>query len=75
MSRQPIGSASHAQSNTERDTADQTVHELIAVRAYELFQSRGAIHGADIDDWLQAEKEFYSSVRSLNGDYRFELGD
>ena len=57
MSREVISSTSQAQSKTERDTGDQTVHELIAVRAYELFQSRGAIHGTDIDDWLQAEKE------------------
>ena len=57
MAREAIGSVSPAQSNTERDTGDQTVHELIAIRAYELFQSRGAIHGADIDGWPQAEKE------------------
>jgi hypothetical protein len=29
----------------------------IAVRAYELFLSRGEIHGRDLDDWLAAERE------------------
>jgi hypothetical protein len=29
----------------------------IARRAYEIYESRGATGGADIDDWLQAERE------------------
>lgn len=32
-------------------------HEHIAVRAYEIYIGRGAEHGRDIDDWLQAERE------------------
>jgi hypothetical protein len=32
----------------------------IARRAYELFLARGATHGADLDDWLQAEAELLS---------------
>lgn len=31
--------------------------ELIAAKAYELYQQRGAIDGYDVDDWLQAERE------------------
>lgn len=30
---------------------------LVAHRAYELFQARGGIHGHDQEDWLQAELE------------------
>lgn len=29
----------------------------IAARAYEIFLSRGASDGHDLDDWLQAERE------------------
>lgn len=29
----------------------------IAQRAYEIYESRGRIEGADVDDWLQAERE------------------
>lgn len=29
----------------------------IARRAYEIFERRGGAHGADLDDWLQAEQE------------------
>lgn len=32
-------------------------NEQIAVRAYELFLSRGASHGFDLEDWFQAEQE------------------
>ena len=31
--------------------------EQIAQRAYELYQMRGGTHGADLEDWLQAECE------------------
>lgn len=29
----------------------------VARRAYEIYESRGRIDGADVDDWLQAENE------------------
>ncbi len=32
-------------------------YEDIAHRAYELFLSRGAQHGCDVDDWLEAERQ------------------
>ena len=31
--------------------------ELIAARAYKLFSQRGCIHGFDLEDWLEAEKQ------------------
>jgi hypothetical protein len=30
--------------------------EMIRERAYELFLARGASHGADLADWLEAEQ-------------------
>jgi hypothetical protein len=30
---------------------------IIAMKAYELFCSRGCEHGSDLDDWLSAERE------------------
>lgn len=32
-------------------------HEAIARRAFELYLSRGAEHGHDMNDWLRAEQE------------------
>jgi hypothetical protein len=37
---------------TERD---------IAVRAFSMYQARGAQHGHDIEDWLTAERELRGS--------------
>jgi hypothetical protein len=31
--------------------------EEVARRAYELFLARGAGHGRDLDDWLEAERQ------------------
>jgi DUF2934 family protein len=43
-------------------------HEDVARRAYELFLSRGAQHGSDIEDWLQAERQL-STNGSANGSH------
>ena len=32
------------------------LHDEIAVVAYELYETRGCIHGSDLDDWLAAER-------------------
>lgn len=34
-----------------------STHDEIATRAYELFERRGYVHGHDVDDWLQTERE------------------
>lgn len=36
------------------------IQNEIARRAYELFEARGGLHGHDVDDWLQAEREVRS---------------
>jgi hypothetical protein len=61
---QPIvseGSPSmHAMARGERpgvNDASAATDDAIAARAYELYQARGGTHGADMDDWLQAERE------------------
>jgi hypothetical protein len=40
------------------------IQEAIARRAYELFLARGEQHGHDLDDWLQAEREFAKAAQS-----------
>jgi hypothetical protein len=37
--------------------ASSATDDAVAARAYELYQARGGTHGADMDDWLQAERE------------------
>jgi len=36
--------------------------ERIRSRAYQLYLSRGCVHGADIEDWLRAEHEVIDSM-------------
>ena len=36
------------------------LHTRIALRAYQLFENRGRIHGHDLDDWFRAEQEILS---------------
>ncbi len=40
----------------------ESVHELIAKRAYELFLARGGENGYAIQDWVEAEKEILAQV-------------
>ncbi len=40
----------------------QELHESIARRAYEIFESKGRTCGRDLEDWLQAESEFLHPV-------------
>jgi hypothetical protein len=46
--------AAEAAPNTEMNI------ETIRLRAYELFQARGAGHGDDLADWFNAERELGS---------------
>lgn len=42
---------------TKGDAAPRVSHEQIAMRAYEIYLSRGAAGGSEVEDWLQAERE------------------
>lgn len=39
------------------------IQNMIARRAYELFESHGCVHGHDIDDWIEAEVEVLRAYR------------
>jgi hypothetical protein len=45
-------------------TVPGTPEKAIRIRAVEIFLDRGAAHGADVDDWLQAERELNGTRRS-----------
>jgi hypothetical protein len=47
----------------EHGTKDQPTHHDISRRAYERFLPRGAIHGRDVEDWLDAERELRRADR------------
>src|SRR5262245_29142345 len=64
-SRQKSKSMTDSNSVFQLPTADET-QELIALRAYELYLSRGAAHGSDIRDWLTAEAEVLAAVQKMS---------
>jgi hypothetical protein len=39
-------------------------HDEIAVRAYEIFEERGAIPGDDVSHWLEAEQELTQAAEA-----------
>ena len=41
--------------------------DAIARRAYEIYQSRGGDHGADLDDWLEAERQLKPGPSDVTG--------
>ena len=41
--------------------------DAIARRAYEIYQSRGGNHGADLDDWLEAERQLKPGPTDVTG--------
>jgi len=54
-----------AQAPAENYESDGQVdlRELIARRAYEIYEERGRFDGDDINDWLRAEAEVKSALR------------
>jgi hypothetical protein len=49
--------------------ADDPVNDpdAVARRAYEIYQSRGGNHGADLDDWLEAERQLRRGPSDVTG--------
>jgi hypothetical protein len=47
-------------------------HEEIQRRAYEIHLERGARHGQDMDDWLEAERDL-KAKRALGSSVRYEF--
>ncbi|HUN89915.1 MAG TPA: DUF2934 domain-containing protein [Terriglobales bacterium] len=37
--------------------------EAVRVRAYQLFEQRGRVHGYDIEDWFRAEAEIVNGAQ------------
>ena len=50
------------------------IQNMIARRAYELFEGHGSVHGHDIDDWIEAEIEvvraYTARFERIAGDHR-----
>jgi hypothetical protein len=54
---EPIESAAERASLSAADDGDSPSTDEIAQAAYQRYLSRGGQHGADFDDWIEAERE------------------
>jgi hypothetical protein len=55
----------------ETGASDVDRHRWITERAYELAAERGFAPGAELDDWLQAEREFDSKITQARPEDQF----
>jgi Protein of unknown function (DUF2934) len=64
--------ASPIQPHTENTSANHALnHDEVRRRAYEIYPERGGLPGQELEDWLQAEREFESAalfMRSATGE-------
>jgi hypothetical protein len=40
-----------------KPNGDVVPDDMVAERAYQIYEARGGQHGADFDDWLEAERQ------------------
>jgi hypothetical protein len=63
-SRDSTPSESQPPSSAPSSSGSQYDRDRVAERAYELYRARGGSDGADMEDWLAAEREFSSDSDS-----------
>jgi hypothetical protein len=51
-----------------RPNGETVTDDLIAKRAYEIYEARGGQHGADFDDWLEAERQITIEFQFRRGE-------
>ena len=56
----------HRSSTAEPPIKNAPTTEEISRRAFENHIERGGIHGCDLDDWLQAERELRERYKGSN---------
>ncbi|HKY20932.1 MAG TPA: DUF2934 domain-containing protein [Vicinamibacterales bacterium] len=52
---------------TNGSTDNLNDFDAVARRAYEIYEHRGARDGADLDDWLEAERELAQGTSDVTG--------
>ncbi len=48
--------------NSKPDVKPAPTHDEIRTRAYEIYRERGSLPGAEVEDWLQAERELETAL-------------
>jgi hypothetical protein len=56
--------ATAAKSPRKRSTsAKESIHDMIAKKAYELYEQSGRIDGKDVEHWIEAEKIVFGAKK------------
>jgi Protein of unknown function (DUF2934) len=53
---------------------ESTIRDRIALKAYELWESRGRSHGSDVENWLEAERVVVDEIVAANREERTTVG-
>ena len=62
-----------AQSGPHSRVRRSPLTDDIALRAYQLYLGRGATHGHDLDDWLEAERQVLEGIKKNKASLRLAL--
>ncbi len=54
-------------------SSQNPIAENIQLRAYHIFLERGAAHGHDLDDWLEAERQVLDGLKRGRASLRLAL--
>lgn len=65
--------ATVATQSGRRAVRKNPIAEDIEVRAYHIYLQRGAAHGSDLDDWLQAERQVLEGLKRDKASLRVAL--
>ena len=57
-------STSNENTETAQNPKSSDIQERICLRAYELFELNGRVHGNDMEHWLQAEAELTTRAKT-----------
>jgi hypothetical protein len=63
------GSSKPTRASKKSNGAAEHVNDpdAVARKAYEIYQNRGGDHGADLDDWLEAERQLKPGPSAVTG--------
>ena len=69
----PSSPTAAAQGRAHGTVRRSPLTEDIALRAYQLYLGRGATHGHDLDDWLEAERQVLEGIKKNKASLRLAL--
>jgi hypothetical protein len=73
LSHQASSSTAEAQRDGRAARKRSPITQDIEIRAYEIYMDRGATHGCDLDDWLQAERQVFEGLKREKASLRLAL--